>query len=114
MNGKVLNVLNLGSLVGIFSDYGCLKYSLLIDEMAEFVIQPQCKIPEFQRISMRVCGSIAQRLVFKQPCNHRLLTTEKVVYECKAIKLDYKFSRKNYLGLELFDCPRVCCVVLEL
>ena len=82
--------------------------------MAEFVIQPQCKIPEFQRISMRVCGSIAQRLVFKHPCNHRLLTTEKVVYECKAIKLNYKFSRKNYLGLELFDCPKVCCVVLEL
>ena len=56
------------------------------DKMAEFVIQPQCKIPEFQRISMCVCGSIAQWLVFKQPCNHRLLTTEKVVDECKAIK----------------------------
>ena len=84
------------------------------DKMAEFFIQPQCKIPGFQRISMRVCGSIAQWLVFKQPCNHRLLTTEKVVDECKAIKLNYKFSRKNYLGLELFDCPKVCCVVLEL
>ena len=89
-------------------------YLLNEDEMAEFVIQPQCKIPEFQRISMRVCGSIALWLVFKQPCNHRLLTTEKVVDECKAIKLNYKFSRKNYLGLELFDCPKVCCVVLEL
>ena len=54
------------------------------------------------------CVSIAQWLVFKQPCNHRLLTTEKVVDECKAIKLNYKFSRKNYLGLELFDCPKVC------
>ena len=87
-------------------------YLLNEDEMAGFVIQPQCKIPEFQRISMRVCGSIALWLVFKQPCNHRLLTTEKVVDECKAIKLNYKFSRKNYLGLELFDCPKVCCVVL--
>ena len=83
-------------------------YLLKEDEMAEFVIQPRCEIPEFQRISMRVCGSIAQWLVFKQPCNHRLLTTEKVVDECRAIKLNYKFSRKNYLGLELFDCPKVC------
>ena len=64
--------------------------------------------------NFNACGSIAQWLVFKQPCNHRLLTTEKVVNECKAIKLNNKFSRKNYLRLELFDPQKVCCVVLEL
>ena len=34
-------------------------YLLNEDEMAEFAIQPQCKIPEFQRISMRVARSLS-------------------------------------------------------
>ena len=67
-----------------------------------------------QRISMRVCGSIAQRSVFIQPCNHRLLTTEKVVDECRAMKLVNKCSHKNCLRLELFDCEQVFCVEVEL
>ena len=60
-------------------------------------------------ISMRLCGSIARWSVFIQPCNHRLLTTKKVVDECKAIKLVYKCSRKNFQRLELFDSEKVFC-----
>ena len=67
-----------------------------------------------QRISMRDCGAIAQWSLFTQPCNHRLLTTKKVVDECKAIKLVNKCSRKNSPGLELFNCDKVFCVVVEL
>ena len=68
----------------------------------------------FQRISMRDCGAIAQWSLFTQPCNHRLLTTKKVVDECKAIKLVNKCSRKNSPGLESFNCKKVFCVVVEL
>ena len=67
-----------------------------------------------QRISMRDCGAIAQWSLFIQPCNHRLLTTKKVVDECKAIKLVNKCSRKNFPGLESFNCEKVFCVVVEL
>ena len=63
---------------------------------------------------MRDCGAIAQWSLFIQPCNNRLLTTKKVVDECKAIKLVNKFSRKNFSGLELFDCEKDFCVVVEL
>ena len=56
-------------------------------KMAEFVIQPQC---------------------------NRLLTTEKFVDECKAIKLVNKCSRKNFLRLELLECEQGFCVVVEL
>ena len=59
-------------------------------------------------------GSIAQWSVFIRPYNHRLLTTEKVVDECKAIKLVNKCSPKNCQKLELLDCEKVCCVVVEL
>ena len=68
------------------------------DKMADFVIQPRCKIPEKLSYSTNFNawrGSIAQWSVFIRLYNHRLLTTEKVVDECKAIKPVNKCSRKN-------------------
>ena len=64
-------------------------YLLNKDKMADFVVQPRYKIPEKLPYSMNFNawrGSIAQWSVFIRPNNHRLLTTEKVVDECKAIK----------------------------
>ena len=63
---------------------------------------------------MRDCDAITQGSLFLQPCSHRLLTTKKVVEECKAIKLVNKFSRKNFPRLELFDCEKDFCVAVEL
>ena len=87
------------------------------DKMADLVIQPRGKIPKKFPYSPNFnawCGSIAQWSVFIRPYNHRLLTTEKVVDECKAIKLVYKCSPKNCQKLELLDCEKVCCVLVEL
>ena len=67
-----------------------------------------------ERISMRDCDAIAQWSLFIKPCNHRLMTTKKVVNECKAIKLVDRCSRKNFPGLELFNCEKVFCIVVEL
>ena len=93
-------------------------YILNEDKMADFSIPPHAKFLKSyhtQRISMPVCGSIAQwSLVIQPTCNHRLLTTEKVVDECKAIKLVNKCSRKDCLRLKLFDCKNVYCVEVEL
>ena len=93
------------SLCGRVKKWPSLSWSLNVKSLKSYHIQP---------ISMRVCGSIAQRSVFIQPRNHRLLTTEKVVDECKAMKLVNKCSRKNFQGLELFDREKVCCVEVEL
>ena len=65
-------------------------YILNKDKMADLVIQPRGKIPKKFPYSPNFNawrGSIAQWSVFIRPYNHRLLTTEKVVDECKAIKL---------------------------
>ena len=66
------------------------------------------------RISMRDVARSLSDLFFIRPYNHRLLTTEKVVDECKAIKLVNKCSRKKCQKLELLDCEKGCCVVVEL
>ena len=89
-------------------------YLLNKDKMADLVIQPRGKIPEKLPYSpnFNVC-SIAQWSLFIQPYNHQLLTTENVVDECKAIKLVNKCSRKNCHRLELLDCEKVFCVVVE-
>ena len=71
------------------------------DKMADFVIQPRCKIPEKLSYSTNFNtwrGSIAQWSVFIRLYNHRLLTTEKVVDGCKAIKPVNKCSRSQRLG----------------
>ena len=74
------------------------------DKMADFVIQPRCKIPEKLPHSTNFNtwrGSIAQWSVFIRLYNHRLLTTEKVVDECKAIKPVNKCSRSQRLEKSL-------------
>ena len=86
-------------------------YLLNKDKMADLVIQPRGKILEKLPYSPNFNawrGLIAQWSVFIRPYNHRLLTTEKVVDECKAIKLVNKCSRKKCQKLELLDCEKVC------
>ena len=85
------------------------------DKMADFVIQPRCKIPEKLSYSTNFNawrGSIAQWSVFIRLYNHRLLTTEKVVDECKAIKSVNKCSCKNCQRLEKSLLCRSGIVVL--
>ena len=85
------------------------------EKMANFVIQPRCKIPEKLSYSTNFNawrGSIAQWSVFIRLYNHRLLTTEKVVDECKAIKPVNKCSRKNCQRLEKSLLCRSGIVVL--
>ena len=84
-------------------------YILNKDKMADLVIQPRGKIPKKFPYSPNFNAwrcSIAQWSVFIRPYNRRLLTTEKVVDECKAIKLVYKCSPKNCQKLELLDCEK--------
>ena len=86
-------------------------YILNKDKMADLVIQPRGKILEKLPYSPNFNawrGSIAQWSVFIRPYNHRLLTTEKVVDECKAIKLVNKCFREKCQKLELLDCEKVC------
>ena len=80
----------------------CIIIHLLNKEKnGRFVIQPRCKIPEKLPYSTNFNtwrGSIAPWSVFIRLYNHRLLTTEKVVDECKAIKTVNKCSRSQRLG----------------
>ena len=62
----------------------------------------------------RVRENISSWSVFIQPCNHRLLITEKVVDEYKAIKLANKCPRKDFLRLESFHWEKVYCVGMKL
>ena len=52
---------------------------------------------------MPVCASIAQRLVFIQPCDLRLITTENVDLTCPAFELVNMRCGKNCLRLDLLD-----------
>ena len=60
---------------------------------------------------MPVCASIAQPSVLIQPCDLRLITTEKVDVKCAAFQLVHMRSGKNCLRLDLLDCEDIllCC-----